>query len=121
MVKMNFYESPMFWIGVVALIVVGWAVWPSGPGEWDSFAECLSESGVVMYGTDWCSHCKDQKALFGKSFDKIDFVDCDFDRDECLIAGVSGYPTWKIKGENYPGTRPLSELASLAGCELVKG
>jgi glutaredoxin len=92
----------------------------SGPGKYDSFAKCLTEKGVKMYGTDWCSHCKNQKSLFDKSFKYIDYVDCDWNRDECTRAGVRGYPTWKINGENYPGEQSFYELSSLTGCELFE-
>lgn len=34
----------------------------------DDFAKCLTEKGAKMYGTSWCGHCKNQKALFGDSF-----------------------------------------------------
>ena len=88
------------------------------PGELDSFAKCLTEKNVKMYGTEWCSHCKNQKAAFGSSFQYVDFVDCDENRNECSSAGVTGYPTWKIDGQNYPGQQPLNKLASLSGCEL---
>ena len=71
-----------------------------------------------MYGTNWCPHCKDQKALFGKSFKHIDFVNCDYHMEECLAAGVEGYPTWKINGENYPGTQQLMKLDELSGCKI---
>ena len=36
--------------------------------EKDTFAKCLTENNATMYGTEWCSHCKAQKELFGKSF-----------------------------------------------------
>ena len=87
-------------------------------GEYDEFAQCLTEKGIKMYGTDWCSYCQKQKDLFGSSFNYIDFVDCDKDKQECLSAGVRGYPTWKINGENYPGLQSLDKLAQLSGCEL---
>jgi hypothetical protein len=120
MAKRKWFENPMIWIGVIVIIVVVWIAWPSGPGEYDAFASCLSESGAVMYGTEWCSHCKDQKESFGSSFYNINFVDCDLNRDACLIAGVSGYPTWKINGENYPGQQSFQRLSELTGCELIK-
>ena len=42
-----------------------------------------------MYGTNWCTHCSDQKALFGKkSFAEINFVDCDQEKNKCGMAGV---------------------------------
>jgi len=88
------------------------------PGEYDAFAQCLTEKDVVMYGTEWCSHCQNQKKEFGKSFQYINYVDCDFQKSECNKAGVKGYPTWNIDGTNYPGEQPLYRLASLSGCEL---
>jgi len=27
----------------------------------DEFAICLTDSGAVIYGTEWCGHCRDQK------------------------------------------------------------
>jgi glutaredoxin len=87
-------------------------------GEFDSFAQCLTEKEIKMYGTEWCPHCKDQKGLFGNSFDYVDYIDCDKDRNICTLAGVTGYPTWKINGQNYPGTQQLSRLSELSECEL---
>lgn len=84
-------------------------------GEHDEFAQYLTGQGVKMYGTEWCSHCKNQKKLFGNSFQYIDFVDCDKNKQECLTAGVQGYPTWKINGQNYPGEQSFEKLSQLSG------
>ena len=92
----------------------------SGPGEYDALAQCLTENGAVMYGTEWCSHCKSQKKLFGKSFEYVNYVDCDKNREACSMAGIQGFPTWVISGENYPGLQALDKLGSLAGCELAE-
>jgi hypothetical protein len=118
--KEKWYKNPMIWIGVIVVLVIVWVVWPEGPGEYDTFANCLSESGAVMYGTNWCGHCKDQKELFGKSFDNVNYVDCDRQSETCLRAGVGSYPTWIIEGEIYTGAQELAKLAELTGCELVK-
>ncbi len=71
-----------------------------------------------MYGTEWCSHCKSQKKMFGKSFQYINYVDCDRYSDECLRNGIRGYPTWIIDGEKYPGVQSLGRLSSLSGCSI---
>ncbi len=84
-------------------------------GQYDEFAKYLTEQGVKMYGTEWCSHCKNQKKLFGSSFQYIDYIDCDKNRNECTIAGVTGYPTWKINGQDYPGEQSIERLAQLSG------
>jgi|SRR3989344_3087557 len=106
-----------FWIAVIVLII--YLVFPkSPPGQYDELASCLTEKGVVMYGTDWCPHCKNQKAMFGNSFKKINYVNCDFNVAECKNKGVTGYPTWIINGESYAGEQSLVKLASLTGCSV---
>ncbi|MBU0472042.1 MAG: hypothetical protein KKF89_04825 [Nanoarchaeota archaeon] len=86
--------------------------------NYDEFALCLSENDAVIYGTEWCSHCQAQKKMFGKSFQHVTFIDCDLDIDACIREEVYGYPTWKIKGQEYKGAQPLERLASITGCEL---
>lgn len=90
----------------------------SKEGEHDTFAQCLTDAGVKMYGTDWCSHCQNQKKLFGKSFDIIDYINCDKNKETCLIEGIEGYPTWKLNNESYTGEQSFEALARISGCEL---
>jgi glutaredoxin len=100
---------------VFLLVIAGCA---KGPGKYDSFAQCLTEKGAAMYGTEWCSHCKNQKELFGNSFQYIYYADCDKRKQECVDAGIEGYPTWIINNESYSGEQSLEKLAALTGCEL---
>lgn len=82
-------------------------------------AQCLKENGVVMYGTEWCGHCKNQKALFGDAFAQASYIDCDAQRQTCLDAGVRGFPTWiDAQGNQYPGTQQLAKLAEIGGCTM---
>ncbi len=106
---------------VVAAIAGGGYFYMSSlnaPGEYDSFAQCLTEKGAAIYGTDWCSFCKKQKEVFGQSFRLVNYKNCDTDRASCELAGVQRYPTWKIGGQNYEGVKSLEELATMTGCEL---
>ena len=73
-----------------------------------------------MYGTNWCSHCQNQKSEFGGSFNYINYVDCDKQRDQCVMAGIKGYPTWEVNGELFPGEQRLERLASLTGCQFAE-
>ncbi len=82
----------------------------------DDLAKCLTTKGATMYGTEWCSHCKNQKAAFGSSFKYVNYIDCDSNPSKCNAAGVKGYPTWQINGRNYPGQQSLSKLKSLTSC-----
>lgn len=87
-------------------------------GKYDAFADCLTDKGAAMYGANWCSHCKDQKAMFGESFRKVNYVNCELAQEKCSNAGIRGYPTWIINGTKYTGTKQLSELSDLSGCSL---
>lgn len=92
-------------------------------GEYDDFAKCLTESGAKMYGAYWCPHCKSQKEMFGSSFQYINYIECapggdDADPMACQAAGISGYPTWIINGQKYPGSKSLEQLSELSGCQL---
>jgi len=82
------------------------------------FATCITESGAVFYGTDWCSHCNHQKELFGEHFEKVEFVNCDESRELCILAGIEAYPTWIIDGEKHLGTKSLENIGILTGCEV---
>lgn len=92
----------------------------SGPAE-ISLAKHLTQAGAVMYGAYWCSHCHDQKELFGKTaFSQINYVECDPggqnpQPDLCRAKNIQGYPTWEIAQTNHSGTRSLPELANLSG------
>lgn len=81
-------------------------------------AECLTTQWATMYGTNRCSHCQKQKELFGyEAFTKINFVDCDKNKNTCGLAGVQGYPTWVFAdGSKLEGTQTLDALAAQAGC-----
>lgn len=84
----------------------------------DEFAQCLTDEGLVMYGTEWCSYCQKQKELFGRAFNQINYIDCDKNRETCALEGIQGYPTWKINEEVYSGVQSLERLSKLTGCKL---
>ena len=98
----------------------------------DAFAKCLSNMSVKMYGADWCGHCKNNEGFFangdsseGKELliDNGIYNECNPQGEnskaqECLDAGIQGYPTWSIKGKLYPGEQTLVKLAALSGCNL---
>ena len=113
-------RKTILWIvGILALIVLAGYFFindqnPAQTGRYDEFSKYLTEQGATMYGTEWCSHCKNQKKLFGSSFQYINYVDCDKNKAACAKAGVSSYPTWKINGQNYLGEQSIERLAELS-------
>ncbi|XP_027360546.1 thiol-disulfide oxidoreductase LTO1 isoform X2 [Abrus precatorius] len=89
-----------------------------------SLAKYLHSIGAKMYGAFWCSHCQEQKEMFGNEAAKqLDYVEC-FPEGyrkgtkmikACLDAKIEGFPTWVINGQVLSGEQELSELAQVSG------
>jgi hypothetical protein len=89
------------------------------------FAKCLSDKGVKMYGASWCTHCNNQKKMFGDAW-KYFYVECappsgNGQTQACQEAGINGYPTWEFQGgKKVEGELSLEKLGQNSGCELKK-
>lgn len=112
----------LFLLGILILFLISC----SNNGKYDSFVNCLDDKNVKMYGAFWCGHCKNQKEMFSDSeelfINKI-YVECDLraennGREECQEKGITGYPTWTINNEKYPGVRQLEYISAISGCSL---
>mmetsp|Transcript_36346 Transcript_36346/g.114760 ORF Transcript_36346/g.114760 Transcript_36346/m.114760 type:complete len:231 (+) Transcript_36346:157-849(+) len=88
----------------------------SSPKGAVQLAEGLKAGGAKMYGAFWCSHCFNQRQLFGKEAQSnLPYVECypdGFKRGEpmleaCEAAGIEGFPTWVIGGQKFPGEKPF--------------
>jgi len=91
----------------------------SNPQNLDQFSACLTEKGATMYGASWCPHCADQKALFGTSFEKVNYVECTTNEQKCADEGIKYLPTWKFAdGSTRTGVQQFSDLAEKTGCVL---
>ncbi|PIP29720.1 hypothetical protein COU12_02675 [Candidatus Jorgensenbacteria bacterium CG10_big_fil_rev_8_21_14_0_10_54_38] len=103
-------------IGIAALLGTSGA--RSGTAL-DPFAQCLAAKNVTMYGAYSCSHCQNQKAMFGSSFKYVPYVECTQETEKCLTAKVEGVPTWMLPdGRQLVGEQPLERLAQVSGCTL---
>ncbi len=72
-------EIKVFLAIIIGFIVIigGLLYWnEKTPGKYDAFAQCITDSGAKFYGAYWCSHCQAQKLLFGKSVEKLPYVEC---------------------------------------------
>lgn len=109
-------------IGMIAsiaiVILILYSELSSPKINYDEFAKCVTERGMVMYGATWCPHCNNQKKLFGDSFQFVKFVDCESNAELCNEAGIKGYPTWILNGRPYEGELSLKELSKMTGCAL---
>jgi hypothetical protein len=73
-----------------------------------SLAKHLRSIGAKMYGAFWCSHCFEQKQMFGKEAMKyVEYVECFPEgyrkgvqiAKACEAANIQGFPTWIINGQ----------------------
>lgn len=113
---------------LVVLIVGGTGAYfgfrPEKPGQLDGFAQCVKDSGAEFYGTFWCSHCQNQKKLFGSSKQYLPYIECSSPDGEsqnqiCKDKGIEGYPTWVFgDGSRLSGELSLETLASKTQCVL---
>lgn len=92
-------------------------------GQYDAFAQCITDSGAKMYGAYWCPHCTEQKKDFGGSWDIINYIECSLPNragqtDICKQANIESYPTWEFAdGERVSGRLNFQTLAQKTGCE----
>lgn len=113
---------------VVAIVgSIGFLVYqmnaPKGPGKYDSFADCLTEQGVKMYGAYWCPHCANQKRMFGGSWERVTYVECAIEGSKvqteiCQKEDIKSYPTWDFGFERITGELSFQQLAEKTGCAL---
>ncbi|GKV45145.1 hypothetical protein SLEP1_g52255 [Rubroshorea leprosula] len=92
-----------------------------------SLARHLHSTGAKMYGAFWCSHCLEQKQIFGSEASKLlDYVEC-FPNGykkgtkmakACADAGIEGFPTWVIHGQVLSGEQELAELAEVSAFDF---
>ncbi len=70
--------------------------------ETNDFAQCLTQKGAVMYGSYICSHCINQKNLFGESFSFVQYVEChpngpNPQTELCELKDIGSTPTWTLE------------------------
>lgn len=132
--------QPLFILLGAAAVSAVFLFWPQGTASksnaLNSFVACLNEKNVVMYGNDRCENCEVQKKMFGTAFEKIQYVNCDFQDAQCKQQQIQYTPTWVFgydtEAKFAPQTRSIigtlpfpprvvgvqsfSELAQLSSC-----
>ncbi len=101
-------------IAVIALVAFVFTA-PGKPGKYDTFAQCIKDSGAQFYGAFWCPHCQKQKGQFGKSAQYLPYIECSTPDSQgvlpiCVDAGITAFPTWRFI-ENGTTTQETGELS----------
>ena len=111
---------------VVVLVLVRGNSSSTNPPEkvtvFDDFAQCVADSGALLYGAYWCPNCQDQKDMFDGSA-KLSYIECSTvnrqQTKQCADAGITAYPTWVFgDGSREQGTIPMDMIAERTGCQL---
>jgi len=118
-------------VGVVAAFTT-WKLQTRDTSEQDytELAQCLTDNGLVMYGSFTCSVCARERQIFGKAFEHINEIECNPRGDNpqtelCLTKDISHTPTFTVEvdGEELgrvDGLQSPRELAEFTGgCEEV--
>src|SRR6266576_128180 len=82
----------------------------------DGFAKCLAARQVKMYGLYWCTHCEEQKEMFGSAFQYVPYIECGTkgsraEQPACVEAGVKNFPTWQFVTDRHEGVLRLETLS----------
>jgi hypothetical protein len=92
----------------------------SGAAE-TALAAHLAANNVMFYGAYWCSHCQQQKSLFGATAAaSLPYIECAADgensqRQLCKDRNIQMFPTWVIGGKYFTGSKNLKEIATMTG------
>lgn len=121
--------------GLVAALLLAVAMhadalgWLSGQGAADprlrAIAEHLAASGARFYGASWCSHCQQQKALFGAAAEALPYVECSPHgrgaprATACEMADIRNYPTWIVDGRRIERVLDPDALARLTAWDAA--
>ncbi len=90
----------------------------------ENLAKCLTDKGAKFYGASWCSHCNNQKEMFGEAVQYLPYIECSAEdsKDQlsvCKDNNITSYPTWVFADDSREsGEMPLEKLAEKTGCQL---
>jgi hypothetical protein len=124
--QVNWLRTAIYVVVIAAAFALAYYLGHRYSHRYDSFARCLGDRGVKMYGAYWCPHCQEQKEKFGSSFESVPYVECgvpgntSLSTQECKDAGIKHFPTWQFPptGERVERVFPLEELRDRTGCPL---
>ncbi len=101
---------------IIVILIIAGIFWMKNNGTVSKeLAECIGENSE-LYVQSGCGACKTQEEMFGKNYQYLNTIDCAYERQECLDAGIIGAPTWIINGEKYLGVKSIEKLKELTGC-----
>lgn len=71
----------------------------------------LNKAGAVLYFSEGCGACQNQKEILGQYFDKLNTVSCVKNPEKCKE--IQYVPTWIVGEKKETGAKTLEELEEL--------
>ncbi len=113
-------RSAVVLVAILALhgVYAGWFQTAEDP-RLKALAQHLERVGATYYGASWCPVCQQQGAAFGRSIERLPYVECSPEgrngpvNFECIAAEVRSYPTWVIGSRRFERKLEPRELAEL--------
>src|SRR5262249_33952120 len=103
--------------------VLGEAPGPEDPMA-RALAEHLTKTGAKMYGAYWCPHCQQQKAIFGRSANRLPYIELSPcgqpapQPTEFRNASMNMYPSLVINRQRTKEFMRLKQLSDASGFNL---
>lgn len=116
-------------VGLISVFIMYTLQKSSGESNLDltELAQCMTDEGVVMYGSFTCIPCARQRQYFGEAFEHVVEIECNPkgenpETERCVAKGIEHTPTFIIErdGEEFgriDGFQNAQTLAEFAGCE----
>lgn len=99
---------------IIAIVIIHLTKKTSGIVD-ESVAKCIGQNSI-LYVQLGCSHCEDQKNLFGNSYQYLNVTDCFYETGVCINNSIEATPTWVIKDQRYVGVQTVEKIKELTGC-----
>ena len=125
-------NKSVYIVGVIILLAAAFLAYgqyqqkPQSDPRLAGLAKCIKDSGASFYGTFWCSHCQNQKEMFGAEASDLPYVECSTadgrgQLQVCADKEITGYPTWIFSdGTRASGSLSAEDLAARTGCQLAE-
>ncbi len=78
-------------------------------------AKCIGENSL-LYVQLGCTHCENQKKMFGNNYQYLKVIDCFYKQKECSDKNIKVTPTWIINNKEYLGVQNIDKLKELTKC-----
>ncbi len=126
------YIKSASWAIIISMLIISYTFFtaPTGPRVPNTFTQCLTEAGLVEYGSYICPACVAQKKLLGPASKYIKYVEChpsgpNAEVARCNKVPIRVTPTWTLEKngtviEKKTGYLTIQQLAILSGCEMPK-